>query len=665
MPKDIRDVDTIKGAIEIILEFIREIYDADIAAVFLIVKDMHEDEKMFWFEERLKYIKTKYDREGARMPDVLNKYWEDYSKKGPDGLLRHLKEIDILKFCFREAQKNNPSIVIDATIEPQDRLWKYTYKKRPLKWVVFNEYKDLKLEKSILNEGLTAYAVRSGQKILIPGSANMDKYPCLTHLNAEVHITPECMMVAFFPLPSQKIESGEIIGLLKIENYADIPDRCTWFDDSTGIGKGKRDQIQKQYLPALIKLIEKSQEFSEEFSYEELYGVSPRRFLEKLPIKSKPTSSSSTVQNDILEKTIHLLQVLERKEYVGHKEIMFRVTKYADDIAEDIGISKFDFFNGLLEDRKKHEELMLYETEGYRDHFMHSFHVFLLGYIILHHIGKKQICEWLEKSLGCGPAPYNKLKPSNDGILRIWFLTAFLHDAAYVFQKFNEGIANFTAREWGYPLNILPNGTPLLKVDDNQMPFGTYLAQMLEFFASENETNRCLMLSHYLQAIRMNDHGVLGALWMLNKFEKDASLERKSENYLSALAISFHNRIIFRHLREEAEKEKRISLEKFPIPFLLAFCDTAQIWGRRTKEMQEDVKAQLLDIDLSDKQITLKVFYASKVVGNIPSSIDVQGINNVYKSSHYKCEIKFFGGEKPDTANMENPGRGIDRVSFY
>ncbi|MBT9143337.1 MAG: hypothetical protein DDT32_01611 [Syntrophomonadaceae bacterium] len=309
------------------------------------------------------------------------------------------------------------------------------------------------------------------------------------------------------------------------------------------------------------------------------------------------------------------------------------------------------------------QPLMLYETEGYRDHFMHSFHVFLLGYIILHHIGLNIIREWLDKSLKHGPAPYKGLKISNDDILRIWFLTAFLHDAAYVFQKFNEGIDNFTTKEWDYPLNILPNGTPLLKVDDNQMPFGKYLAEMLEFFASKNETNRCHMLPHFLQAIRVNDHGVLGALWTLNKFGKEASRQRILENYLSALAISFHNRIIFEHLREGAEKENRINLETFPIPFLLAFCDTAQIWGRRTKEMQENVKAQLFAIDLLDNQITLRLFYASKVVGNIPTSIEVQGINNVYKSSPYKCEIEFFGGEKLDTSNIKKPGIAIGKVS--
>lgn len=639
MNEDIKDVEIIKGSIETQLEFIRKVYDADIAAIFLVIKEMHEDEKLFWFERRLKYIKEKYDRKGTPMPDVINRYWEAYKiRQEKEDIRPYLNEIEVLKFCFKEAQKENPSINIDTSREPKGRLWKYTYKQRPAKWVIFNNYTNSKREDSILGEGLTAYAVRTSQTILIPASTEMKKYPCLTHLNAreEPKVTPECKMAVFFPIRS---EDEKIIGLLKIENYSDIPERYEWFDENTKLGRSKKEKIQQQYLPLLIEFIEESKKFSEEFSYEKLYGVSPRLFLAQFK-KFKRSSSLTEVQKGVLEKTKHLLWVLERKEYVGHKEIMLRVTNYADDIAEDISISIGKFFKELLEERKKHEDLMLYETEGYRDHFMHSFHVFLIGYIILDYIGLDNIQDSLNAYLKSTPVPYNQLELNSDSVLKIWFLTAFLHDAAYVFERFDKGIDNFTRKEWGYSLKILQDRLPLLDIVDKKLPFSRYLGEMLEFFTCRKGTNRSEMLPHYLDAVRKNDHGVLSALWLLGKFEKRKEGIQQLENYLSALAISFHNPIIFKHLKEESQL--KIHFESFPIPFLLAFCDTAAIWGRRTKEMEKDVKIQLVNIELSAPKIILSIFYA----GEMQPSIDVQDKDHYFKSSNYQFEIKFFGGDK-------------------
>lgn len=651
MEKDIKDVDVIKGSIAMLLEFIRKVYDSDIAAIFLVVKEMHEDEKLFWFERRLKYIKEKYDRKATQMPDVINKYWQAYEKGGKKSLCSYLDEIEILKFCYKEAQKEKPSVSINSSRKPINRLWKYSYKQRPSKWVIFKKYKDKTRENSILGEGLTAYAVRTFQKILIPESSKMESYPCLTHLNArEEHVTPECKMVAFFPIRS---EDEKIIGLVKIENYSDIPQLRQWFDESTKTGDSKKREIQEQHLPVLIKMIKKSKEFSKESSYEELYGVSPRLFLESLKHFNPPLS---LIEKSVFEKTEHLLHVMERKEYVGHKEIMSRVTSYADDIADDIGISGAEFFKSLLEERKKHEELMLYETEGYRDHFMHSFHVFLIGYMIFNHIGLDEIRSWLNDYLKYIPDPYNQLVLDNDSILRIWFLTAFLHDATYVFQKFDEGVDNFTKREWGHSLKILGDRHAFIDVLDKRLPFGRYLGEMLEFFKCKSGTNRNEILPYYLDAVRMNDHGVLSSLWLLGKWSEEigAITKRQLENYLSALAISFHNRIIFKYLKENSQH--RIYFESFPIPFLLAYCDTAQVWGRRTKEMEKDVKIQMVEIELSDKIITLSLFYS----GKMPPFIDVQDKDNFFKSSKYQFRIKFYGGEK-----WPKPVKQIDVKSFH
>jgi hypothetical protein len=330
---------------------------------------------------------------------------------------------------------------------------------------------------------------------------------------------------------------------------------------------------------------------------------------------------------------------------------MTRVTNYADDIAgvDVLDISPKGFFKKLLKRRREYEDLMLYKTEGYRDHFMHQFHVFVTGYIILNHIGLDRICNWVNESL---KYTQHSLKLNEESILRIWFLTSFIHDAAYVFERFGKGMANFLKEEWGYTFAVEPSGLELL---EKKMPFSGYLGKMLEFFMCQKPTNRDT-LPHYLDSIiKMDDHGVLSALWSIEKFAKGMTSLRITESYLTALAISFHNPNIFKNLKEGSEGG--ISFESFPIPFMLAFCDTAQIWGR-TREIQEDVHPELVDVEFKDKEIRFKLFYKTPFPDKVPTRQYirdrlVQEKDVFFRSSIFKFIIEFYGAGK--WSNNLNP----------
>lgn len=632
--EDIRNIESIKGSIETVLEIIRDVYKADICALFLIMKEMHEDERLKIFEERLISVEEVYKKKGEQMPQKLQEYCNKYDGNR-ENLRQFLSEVDILKFSFREAQSPKPSIQDPNPNVLPGRLWKYNYKNRPSKWVIFKEYSEKHRDKSIIFEGLTAHAVRTGTELFISNPTEMEKYPCVTHLNARAGITPECKMVIFFILKDDFQKTDQVIGLVKIENYSEIKDAKDWFSEDSA-----QTEEARKYLSILTKLIKKSEQFYDEYSYEKLY-----RGIQLLNLLKKFTPTEGTLNQKIYDLTCHLFWVLYRKEYVGYEEIMTRVTNYADDLADELDISQKEFFKKLLERRRQYEDLMLYKTEGYRDHFMHQFHVFVTGYLILNYIGLNKICDCVNNSLENRPF---RPKLREESILRIWFLTSLMHDAAYVFERFGEGTVNFLGEEWGYPFTVEPSGLQLL---GKEKPFGRYLANMLSFFKCKESTNQEDVLTCYLDSIvKLSDHGVLSALLAIEKFSSGMQELRIIECYLSALAMSFHNPNIFKNLKEG--RVSGISFESFPIPFMLAFCDTLCIWGR-TREIQQDVHPELLDIEFNDKkkEITVKLFYKTPFPGKIPTSQVirkwlVQDKDVFFRSSTFKFMIEFYGGKE-------------------
>ena len=635
--EDIKTVAVRKGSIETVLEIIRDIYKADICALFLIMEDMHEDEKLQIFEERLKFIKKAYDEKNEELPQPLKKYCEEYSGK-IENLKKFLREIDILKFSLREAQNpDDPSVPDPDPKTLPGKLWKYDYSRRPHKWVIFKNYTEKGAEKSILFEGLTAYAVRVPRDIFISDSIEMKEYCCVTHLNARVPkppITPECKMVAFFTLRDP--QTKQVTGLLKIENYKEISTAKDWFNENS-----QQTEEARKYLPLLEKLIKKSKESYKEYSYEKLYGG--MKLLELL----KKVTTSGSLDQEIYDATHHLFCVLYRKEYVGHEDIMNRVTNYAEDISYKLKIFKEKgFFRKLLERRLEHEHLMLYKTEGYRDHFMHQFHVFVTGYIILHHIGLSKVRDLTNTSLSYSQPPQML---NEEDILRIWFLTSFMHDAAYIFEfrRFCEGMGNLFKDEWGCQFTFESSGPQFLY---REKQFSQYLAKMIGFFRCEKPTNNQEILRYYVDSIiNMNDHGVLSALWLLEKLaKKDVPPVRAIECYLSALSISFHNPNIFEHLSED--NQEGISFESFPIAFLLIFCDTLEIWGR-TIETKENVYPELVDITLDDKELNCKLIYKTTYPDMVPTQEElsrnlIQSKDAHFRSSIYRFKIEFYKGEE-------------------
>lgn len=255
----------------------------------------------------------------------------------------------------------------------------------------------------------------------------------------------------------------------------------------------------------------------------------------------------------------------------------------------------------------------------YREHFIHSFHVFLLGYYMMKKLGVKN---------------FNSTTltlSSDDEILKAWFLASMYHDVSYPIAKVESWLGEFY-RKVVLESKDRKRGVSTLKKDPHVMPIP--LDQELSRLFLHEEYQRAFNLL-YRGLVRIHtdippeqlpivenrimryllekkDHGILSAVLFLNSFKtknKDSHTIR-----LAADAILWHNDLWFFEKKNEDQEEKEhtkqieplitamMEFGKNPLCNLLAFCDTAQEWGRHeSNEYERMFEVKLVDLDKRDK----------------------------------------------------------------
>lgn len=604
MDKVIDEVKAVKSTIRQFIELIRDIFNADVCYLYLTNFSMDEDEKRVYFDGRIEEIKQSYFLKNNEMPDELKNY--------------KVNDAKILKF-------------IDIAEKSEEKKWNYDYRNRPRKYVIFEKYD---VNKNIFGEGLTAYVARTKKNVIVNNNKEIDDHECTAHLNTKFDIHPICSMMIGLPLVDA---NGNVIGVLKIENYG-MNEKYNYTEESSEVVDALK------YLPLLARLIKSSKIYFKKNSYKELFGGID--LLENLKKIKHSEDHSEDINAKIYEDTLHLFFVLKRKEYIGYEEIMDRITGYANDISKHLDLTEeIISYDKFLEQFKKHEELLLYGLNDYRDHFMHQFHVFVCGYIIINELGIEKFNSIIQTNTRFAL----KSKGQNDAnfqtdVLRIWFLTAFYHDYAYILEKIDAELSGFFKTILGYSFGVKFNWEQLLKKKSN---FPKHLSDLVNLFDSEKGTNQGTLLKNYLGSIiECQDHGVLSAL-LLIEYNSGAREPRFLECLNAALAISLHNKTVYEDLTENSKK--MISFESFPIAFLLAFCDTAQSFGRLEKKgaiESFEYPVKFSEIKVENKKVTFKLEYISKERKKIPTSELIEkwakGIHDVFKSEEYSFEIKYF-----------------------
>jgi GAF domain-containing protein len=226
-------------------------------------------------------------------------------------------------------------------------------------------------------------------------------------------------------------------------------------------------------------------------------------------------------------------------------------------------------------------EAILYKLPYYRDHFVHSFHVFYLGYLILN--------GWWNNKV---PFIKGDSEAAKDRVLRTWFMASILHDIAYPIEMTERWVPSFPKKVLGLDMEIRASfdWTPLLLKEENI----THIEKITQNFldplniAPDERFIKNIAFKNWFinQLLKVHDHGALSSLALLGL---ECSKDGVNCDYDAALIVLLHN-----YLKKQDSTIGALSLNSYPLAFLLAYCDSAQEWGRTQAPPFEELE-RLLD----------------------------------------------------------------------
>jgi hypothetical protein len=319
---------------------------------------------------------------------------------------------------------------------------------------------------------------------------------------------------------------------------------------------------------------------------------------------------------------------------IGDREIADSIRKlFLDDSLKDVLCCYGKSADRLMEilEAALDDEDLLRGIPKYRQHFIHSFHVFLTGL--------RYLIESPSNSSDSRPTPIEALAKIMDVgqevVLKAWYCAAIFHDISYSVANVEEWVGFFLDRvilqsnkkageeraqkeQW-----VLNQIAHLFRFENYQDSFSRLVEAMAQYSNIAKESDGNMKLSNQVYTMLLgrdttkipvkSDHGILSALMFLNAF--DRQYLNVSDGYpmkqfilLAADAIAHHNKPkdIAKHVLNEEKwhdlYQKPDSPKTMnPLRDLLIICDQIQQWGRTESEASE----AYIDIMLSEWKWTL------------------------------------------------------------
>lgn len=309
------------------------------------------------------------------------------------------------------------------------------------------------------------------------------------------------------------------------------------------------------------------------------------------------------------------------------------------DLCEDFTLP--DKFKKYIDEYKKREGA-LQSIANYRDHFVHPFHVFWLGYYILN--------QWRKE----GIKPLNLIgKKDENLILKTWFLTSIYHDVGYPAEKLEVLVKDFIKTSVGREMISQFDWSSVLLADD----YINHVDRLSKCFAEKTRSEKkAIEFKRWFlkRLLEEHDHGALTALMLCDQGWEESDLS--SFVYEAALAIALHS--WKRSPNKKSDDEKSVfdigllAVENFPLAFFLSFCDTAQEWGRKmlfeimkNKSALSDItgiESRLEDVKVHPSVIVLIRYLANK---NDPDA-DGKDLRQIFYDVGNKFESTWYLGEE-------------------
>ena len=332
----------------------------------------------------------------------------------------------------------------------------------------------------------------------------------------------------------------------------------------------------------------------------------------------------------------------------------------------------------LFEQFAKIEPTLL-SLGGTRDHFLHSFHVFLFGLRIISKIISEMKTESQNilkirdesKKTCMFSYPYNY----KERLFYIWTLASTFHDIGYPLEylpKIEKGLQEFTdfCKYTITPLNFQLDYTDIIELDTNLRLISGLYGGKLAFKEIEPEVYAYEKIEHLyfykvlISAFRERDHGVLSAIILLRVIEYIFlfPLEYQSKyplepldfnNYIKyyynndivrmALIISLHN------LRgENIPRVPKIKFSEFPLGFILILADEFQEFLRKKTNLREEriILKKIPDIEVIKDENGLSI-----IIKCLLDEIEISEIKKITEIEDIDKALELFW--KDSTKSLE------------
>jgi hypothetical protein len=245
----------------------------------------------------------------------------------------------------------------------------------------------------------------------------------------------------------------------------------------------------------------------------------------------------------------------------------------------------------LFKNFETYEKVLFQSNPEYRDHYIHQFDVFLLGYYFLNEIlvSDTEISEIFK--------PYPQRKPN-----LTWMLTSTFHDIGYPIEKIDEWFASFLNTflrvETAIPIEIEKILSPVF------FDYLRYLSEEHYNQTSEPMTvsGTCYLRDWRFHSVLVNnlrmkkDHGIVSSLLLIHSLFTQEHFSNFHDWFFESFEPDIMpacHAIAIHHLKIDFE---RISLKKSPFAFLLVLCDSIQDWQR---SIDGENPSELKDITIS------------------------------------------------------------------
>lgn len=322
----------------------------------------------------------------------------------------------------------------------------------------------------------------------------------------------------------------------------------------------------------------------------------------------------------------------------------------------------------------KDQEGALQSVDDYRDHFIHPFHVFCLGYYII--CNNDQLMDLIKTKISNIPIQ-SPTEQDLEFIIKTWFVTSIYHDIGYPAEKFETLVATFFENYVGRRVNSQFDWSSVILANDNIK----HINKLSDLYAEKIGEN-ILETQHKFQKwiqhrlLEEHDHGVLSAMILFNK-DLDWGENDNNMLYEAALAITLHSwRLSNEKTKDDDSKTfdlKSLQLEDFPLAFFLSFCDIAQEWGRRVllKKGAYIPENKLYQVDMGSnieipdrgtfEKIKIKIKYSAKSTKIVHNG---RSLRDVFDDVGNKFHLTWCNKETPIIFEIEGVSGNYSMGSF-